>query len=168
MVPVAQGFNLNWARKNDPEPWACYMNNPKKYLGTVSVAATGQKCLHWRDAASDETLMGQYASDTKNEKPGSKTDGNFCRSFASQEKPWCYVMGFGSAAEAKQQCDVPECPTDGPWGRDFEKEAADTIKCTDDNGNPVEDCDCSCDGVAGTAQIAFIQESTGLRRWCHC
>lgn len=154
-------------RRNDPEPWACYRDDPSTYLGTVSVAATGQKCMHWRDAASNPDITGQYAGDTKNEAPGTKIDGNFCRAFG-EEEPWCYVLGF-APGEAKQQCDVPVCPTDGPWSRDLEKEAVDnTIKCTDDDGNAVEDCDCSCDGVAGTAQVSFIQKSTGMRRWCHC
>jgi len=166
-LPFVQGFNLNWTRKGDPEPWACYMDDPSTYLGTVSVAATGQKCMHWRDAADNPDISGQYAGDTKNEKAGAKNDGNFCRAFTADEKPWCYVLGF-SPGQAKQDCDVPVCPADGPWARDFDAEAADTIKCTDDSGNPVEDCDCSCDGVAGTAQVAFIQKSTGLKRYCHC
>ena len=67
---------------------ACYMEDPTSYLGTVSVAATGQKCMHWRDAAANEELAATYAADTKNEKSGPKTDGNFCRAFAGDAKPW--------------------------------------------------------------------------------
>lgn len=161
---VAEGIVLNFGRKGDPEPWACFMGEPSSYMGSVSVAATGEKCMHWRDAASHDDLVAGYAADTKNEKPGAKTDGNFCRAFAGDAKPWCFVKGF-SAGQAKQDCDVPTCPTDGPCARDFDTEAADTIKCTDDDGNAVEACNCSCDGVAG--RVSFIQK-LGERRWCHC
>ena len=66
-----------------------------------------------------------------------------------------------------QVCDVPQCPTDGPWARDFEADAASgAIKCTDAEGNPAKDCDCSCVGVKGKAKVELLQ--TGEKRICHC
>ena len=76
--------------------------------------------MQWSDAQKHEDYGGQFfLGHTKGENTGNKLEGNFCRAFAGDESPWCFVLGAQDAASARQDCDVPQCPTDGPWGRDF-------------------------------------------------
>lgn len=156
---------LVFQRKGDPEPWACYMNSAEEYMGTTAVANSGQQCMQWSDAAQDEKIGTLYLAATKGQTSGRKLEGNFCRAFATDTVPWCFVDGVKSGPESKQDCDVKKCPTDGPWGRDFGSEAAVNVKCSDESGAPAVDCDCSCDGVAGNA---LIQLKNGGKRICHC
>ncbi len=89
-------------------------------MGTVQVSNSGQQCYQWSDAAKHDEIGGDhFLGLTKGETSGSKMEGNFCRAFAGDAKPWCFVKGFANVADAKQECDVKQCPTDGPWGRDF-------------------------------------------------
>jgi len=149
----------------EPEPWACYMTGGKKdYMGTVQVAATGQKCMQWSDAANDDKIA-TYAAATREEPAGTKMEGNFCRSFSKEELPWCYTLPDG----AKETCNIPECPTDGPWSKDYNTEEVQSpIKCTDESGAPTKECDCSCNGVKGMAQTSFIQGGKKHIAYCHC
>lgn len=159
---------LVFRRKGDPEPWACYMGEAAEYMGTVSVANSGQQCMQWSDAAKDEKIGAQlFLGLTKGESSGPKLEGNFCRAFSGDEKPWCFAEGAQDSGAAKQFCDVKQCPTDGPWARDFKVEATNTIKCTDSDNAPAKDCDCSCAGVAGKALVQIINRN-GAARTCHC
>ncbi|CAD7952664.1 unnamed protein product [Amoebophrya sp. A120] len=151
--------------KNEPEPWACYMSGAKKaYMGTVQVATSGQKCMQWSDAANDDKIA-TFKQDTRDEPAGTKLEGNFCRSFSKDELPWCYTLPDGK----KVECNVPECPTDGPWAKDYNTdEVQSPIKCTDKDGAPTKDCDCSCNGVKGMKN-SFVQTKNGREeRICHC
>lgn len=152
-------------KRDEPEPWACYMTGKKKdYMGTVQVAATGQKCMQWSDATSDDRVT-SFAADTFDEPAGTKIEGNFCRSFTAGETPWCYTLPDA----VKQDCNIPECPTDGPWAKDYtSSEVQPAIKCTDKTGAPIVDCDCSCAGVAGTTQISLMQGGKQIHAYCHC
>ncbi|CAD7943022.1 unnamed protein product [Amoebophrya sp. A25] len=151
--------------RDEPEPWACFMAGAKKdYTGTVQAAATGQKCMQWSDASNDDRITA-FAADTYNEPAGTKLEGNFCRAFNNEEVPWCYTLPDGK----KETCNVPECPIDGPWAKDYEsKEVQAPIKCTDKDGAPTVECDCSCEGVKGTTQISFLQNGVETVGFCHC
>jgi len=150
--------------KDEPEPWACFMSGKKKdYMGTVQVSGVGQKCMQWSDAGNDDRVT-SFAADTYNEPAGTKLEGNFCRAFAD-ETPWCYTLPDA----VKQDCNIPECPTDGPWAKDYTSdEVQPAIKCTDETGAPVVDCDCSCAGAAGTTQISLLQGGKHIKAFCHC
>jgi len=126
----------------------------------------GQKCLTWSEAAETEALQANFGNDTPGASPD-QLDGNFCRAFVAGEKPWCYVQGFVDAASAKQECDVPACPTDGPWAKDYKQEAADAdVQCTAITGEVLKECKCDC-SAAGKKALVQVSKS-GEKYMCHC
>jgi len=122
--------------------------------------------MTWADAAENDQIKPSFG-DLTSGATAEKLDGNFCRAFkADDAEPWCFVLGFANPGDAKQPCNVPACPEDGPWAKDYHQEAKDAaVPCTTEDGIPVEDCDCSC-ATAGTR--SFIQTSTGETRICYC
>jgi len=153
-------------RKDDPEPWKCYFDEPTSYKGIVDTSNDGRKCMAWGEASENDQLKVSFGDLTKGASPEA-LDGNFCRAFSANDaKPWCFVLGFSDPAQAKQDCDVPQCPTDGPWAKDYNAEAvAAEVPCTDTDGIPQKSCDCSCAGAGGRS---FIQFSAGRKFICHC
>jgi len=168
VAAVAGASALIFQRKGDPEPWKCYFDDPTTYTGIEDSANDGRKCMPWGQASEDEQLSATFGSLTGGA-TAEKLDGNFCRAFtAADTKPWCFVLGFTSPDDAKQECDVPQCPTDGPWSKDYHMEAADAeVPCTDADGVPQKECDCSCAGAGGRAFFQ-IHAKTGKQVKCHC
>jgi len=166
-VGLSSASALIFQRKDDPEPWKCYFDEPTSYTGIVDSSNDGRKCLTWAEAAEHEQLKPIFGGLT-NGASAEKLDGNFCRAFTPDDaKPWCFVMGFTDPASAKQDCDVPQCPTDGPWAKDYHQEAADAeVPCTDADGVPQKECDCSCAGAGGRALLQT--DASGRHYICHC
>jgi len=168
VAAAATASALIFQRKGDPEPWKCYIGEPTSYTGIEDTSNAGLKCMPWAVAAEHEQLSATFG-DLTGGAPQEKLDGNFCRAFTPGDvKPWCFVLGFASPAEAKQDCDVPQCPTDGPWSKDYHQEAADAeVPCTDTDGVPQKECDCSCAGAGGRALLQ-TNAKTGKQYICHC
>jgi hypothetical protein len=84
------------------DPFDCYTEDGKDYVGLQDMSMSGRKCANWMDKSEDSGI----ATTTKG-----MGNHNYCRNpDASMDKPWCFTI---DPAKDKEECSVPKCKDGG-------------------------------------------------------